>query len=222
MRDPKAILEALLFVAEEPLSLERLHTILGEYTKKEVQTALRELQDSYLSEGRGLQIIEVAGGFRLATRPELAPWILKLKQGKPTKLSRAAMETLAIIAYKQAITKAEIEAIRGVEVDGVLKTLLEKDLIRIVGRKKEAGRPILYGTSKTFLEYFGFKDLSELPSLKELEELVPQPTLTGVPVDQRDEGSPEGPLSVEDSFDPSPAIGDGGGAKEVDVVDPDC
>jgi len=222
MRDPKAILEALLFVAGEPLSLERLHTILEGYTKEEVQTALRELQDSYLNEGRGLQIVEVAGGFRLATRPELAPWILKLKQGKPAKLSRAAMETLAIIAYKQAITKAEIEAIRGVEVDGVLKTLLEKDLIRIVGRKKEAGRPILYGTSKTFLEYFGFKDLSELPSLKELEELVPQPTLPGVPVDQRNEGSPEGSLSVEGSFDLSPAIGDGGGAKEVDVVDPDC
>ncbi|MBI3988237.1 MAG: SMC-Scp complex subunit ScpB [candidate division NC10 bacterium] len=221
MRDPKAILEAVLFVAEEPLSLERLHGVLEEYTKKELETALRELQDSYLREGRGLQVIEVAGGFRLATRPELAPWILKLKQARPTRLSRAAMETLAIIAYKQAITKAEIEAIRGVEVDGVLRTLLEKDLVRIVGRKKEAGRPILYGTSKTFLEYFGFKDLSELPSLNELEELVPQPTLPGVQGDRQDESSPEGLLPAGGALDPSLVMGDGGATKEVGGVDPD-
>jgi len=221
MRDPKAILEAILFVAGEPLSLERLHTVLEEYTKKELQTAIHELQDSYLQEGRGLQVLEVAGGYRLATRPELAPWILKLRQARPTRLSRAAMETLAIVAYKQAITKAEIEAIRGVEVDGVLKTLLEKDLIRIVGRKKEAGRPMLYGTSKTFLEYFGFKDLSELPSLKELEELVPQPTLPGVQGNQREERSPEGMSPTGSALGPSLAMGDGGAAKEVGVVDPD-
>lgn len=117
--------------------------------------------------------MEVAGGYRLVTKPELAPWIQRLRGARPVKLSRAALETLAIIAYKQPITKPEIEAIRGVMIDGVLKTLAERDLVRILGRKPEVGRPILYGTSRAFLEYFGFKDLSELPSLKEIEALAP-------------------------------------------------
>ncbi|MFN3476436.1 MAG: SMC-Scp complex subunit ScpB [Candidatus Methylomirabilales bacterium] len=173
--DPKAIVEALLFVAEEPLSVERLQGILEGYGRKELVAFLKELQALYEQEGRGLRLYEVAGGYRLATRPELHPWVQKLKAAKPARLSRAALETLAVIAYRQPITRAEIEAIRGVAVDGVLKTLAEKDLIRIIGRKKEAGRPILYGTSKTFLEYFGFKDLSELPALRELEELVEEP-----------------------------------------------
>lgn len=177
--DPKPILEALLFAAERPLSLEKLQEVFEEYNRKDLKMLIHELQSLYEREGRGLQIIEVAGGYRLATRPELAPWVQKLKKAKPTRLSRAALETLAIIAYKQPITRAEIEAIRGVEVDGVLKTLIQKDLIRIVGRKKEVGRPILYGTSRTFLEYFGFKDLSELPTLKEIEELLPPPRPPG-------------------------------------------
>ena len=173
--DPKAIVEALLFVAEEPLSVERLKEILEGYGRKEIVALLQELQAFYEQEGRGLKLYEVAGGYRLATRPELHPWVQRLKAVRPTRLSRAALETLALIAYRQPITRAEIEAIRGVAVDGVLKTLAEKDLIRIVGRKKEVGRPILYGTSKAFLEYFGFKDLSELPALRELEELVAEP-----------------------------------------------
>jgi segregation and condensation protein B len=115
----------------------------------------------------------VAGGYRLVTKPELAPWVQRFRGTKPAKLSKAALETLAIIAYKQPITKPEIEAIRGVTIDGVLKTLVERDLIRILGRKPEVGRPILYGTSRDFLEYFGFKDLSELPTLKEIESLAP-------------------------------------------------
>lgn len=172
---PKAIVEALLFVAEEPLSVERLKEILEGYSRKEIVAFLQELQAFYEQEGRGLKLYEVAGGYRLATRPELHPWVQRLKAARPARLSRAALETLAIIAYRQPITRAEIEAIRGVAVDGVLKTLAEKDLIRIVGRKKEVGRPILYGTSKVFLEYFGFKDLSELPALRELEELVEEP-----------------------------------------------
>jgi segregation and condensation protein B len=114
----------------------------------------------------------VAGGYRLTTRPEAHPWIQRLQQVKPTRLSRAALETLAIIAYKQPITRAEIEAVRGVAVDGVMRTLLERGLIRMLGRKAEAGRPILYGTSQGFLEHFGFKDLGELPSLREIDELI--------------------------------------------------
>jgi segregation and condensation protein B len=134
---------------------------------------LADLQEKCRDRDRGVVVTEVAGGYRLTTKPEVAPWIQRLRGSKPARLSRAALETLAIIAYKQPITKPEVEVIRGVMVDGVLKTLVERDLVRILGRKAEVGRPILYGTSRSFLEYFGFKDLSELPTLKEIEALAP-------------------------------------------------
>lgn len=171
--DPLAILEALLFVSEAPLPLPRIEEVLDGRPRAEVSRLLADLQERCRQRDRGLLVVEVAGGYRLATKPELAPWIQRLRGSKPAKLSKAALETLAIIAYKQPITKPEIEAIRGVVVDGVLKTLVERDLIRILGRKPEVGRPILYGTSRSFLEYFGFKDLSELPTLKEIEALAP-------------------------------------------------
>src|SRR5574337_172219 len=170
---PLGILEALLFVSESPLSLERIEELLDGCSKAEVSRLLADLQDKYRQPERGIIVSEVAGGYRLTTKPEAAPWVQRLRGSKPTRLSRAALETLALIAYKQPITKPEIEAIRGVMVDGVLKTLVERDLVRILGRKPEVGRPILYGTSRSFLEYFGFKDLSELPTLKEIETLAP-------------------------------------------------
>jgi segregation and condensation protein B len=171
--EPVAILEAVLFTAETPVSLERMVEVLDGRSKAEIAGLIAQLQQRYREEDRGLALIEVAGGYRLATKSELAPWIQKFRGAKPAKLSKAALETLAIIAYKQPITKPEIEAIRGVMIDGVLKTLVERDLIRILGRKPEVGRPILYGTSRDFLEYFGFRDLSELPTLKEIESLAP-------------------------------------------------
>lgn len=158
------ILEALLFVSEAPLSLERIEELFEGCSKAEAGRLLTELQDKYRQPEHGVMISEVAGGYRLTTKPETAPWIQRLRGSKPARLSRPALETLALIAYKQPITKAEIETIRGVMVDGVLKTLVERDLVRILGRKPEVGRPILYGTSRSFLEYFGFKDLSELPT----------------------------------------------------------
>jgi segregation and condensation protein B len=169
---PLGILEALLFVSESPLSLERIEELLDGCSKAEVSRLLADLQDKYRQPERGMIVSEVAGGYRLTTKPEAAPWVQRLLGSKPTRLSRAALETLALIAYKQPITKPEIETIRGVMVDGVLKTLVERDLVRILGRKPEVGRPILYGTSRSFLEYFGFKDLSELPTLKEIETLA--------------------------------------------------
>ena len=171
--DPLAILEALLFVSEAPLPVERIKEVCDGRSKAEVTRLLAALQERYRHDDRGLLLIEVAGGYRLVTKPELAPWVQRLRGTKPTKLSKAALETLAIIAYKQPITKPEIETIRGVMIDGVLKALVERDLIRILGRKPEVGRPILYGTSRDFLEYFGFKDLSDLPTLKEIEALAP-------------------------------------------------
>jgi len=168
-----AILEALLFVSEAPTPLEQIEEVLEGHSKAEVARLLADLQERCRREDRGVCLVEVAGGYRLVTKPELAPWVQRLRGSKPVRLSRAALETLAIIAYKQPITKPEVEAIRGVMIDGVLKTLVERDLIRVLGRKPEVGRPMLYGTSRAFLEYFGFKDLSELPTLKEIEALAP-------------------------------------------------
>ena len=174
--DPLAILEALVFVADAPLPLGRIEEVFDGRSRAEITPLVAALQERYRQDDRGVLLIEVAGGYRLVTKPELAPWIQRLRGTKPTKLSKAALETLAIIAYKQPITKPEIETIRGVMIDGVMKTLVERDLIRILGRKPEVGRPILYGTSRDFLEYFGFKDLSELPTLKEIELLAPNVT----------------------------------------------
>ncbi len=171
-RELEAILEALLFVAHEPLSLDRLCALVGDVKNAEVAQALGRLREALERGGRGLQLIEVAGGYRLATKAEYAPWIRRLEKSKTApKLSRSALEALAIIAYKQPIVRAEIEEIRGVETSGVLRTLLERKLVRIVGRKDVPGRPIMYGTTKFFLEHFGLRDLSELPPLKEFKEL---------------------------------------------------
>ena len=167
-----AILEALLFVADEPLHLDQIAGIFGDRTPDEVRCLVEALNGRYTGEASGLQVQEMAGGLRLTTRPDLASWVQKLNRVRPARLSRAALETLAVIAYRQPLTKAEVEGVRGVSADGVLRTLLERDLIRIVGRKPEAGRPILYGTARTFLEHFGFKDLTDLPTLREIEDLL--------------------------------------------------
>jgi len=189
--DRQAAIEAVLFVAEEPLMLAKLQEILGDEDPAATEASVRALALTLEGPSRGLMVQEVAGGFRLATRAEAAPWIQKLQQVKPAKLSRAALETLAIIAYKQPITRAEIEAIRGVAVDGVMRTLLERGLVRMLGRKAEPGRPILYGTSGEFLEHFGFKDLGDLPTLREIDELIGA---------QKPEG---GPPPTERPADPS-------------------
>lgn len=174
-QDHLAILEALLFASPDPLSVEHLHLILGDVEKEGIVRSLHSLQEAYEKNGSGLTIVQVAGGFRMSTRPDLHPWLGRLARTRPTKLSRPALETLAIIAYRQPITKAEVESIRGVLVDGVVKTLMERDLIRVLGRKREVGRPLLYGTTRKFLEYFGFQDITELPSTQEIEALIPPP-----------------------------------------------
>ncbi|TLY34523.1 MAG: SMC-Scp complex subunit ScpB, partial [Nitrospirae bacterium] len=148
----KGILEAILFVSGEPLSVDRMLGVVEGVAREELMSALRALQADYAAEGRGLQLIEVAGGFQIATRPDCAPWIKRLERAKEgARLSRSAMETLAIVAYKQPAVRAEIEQIRGVDSAGVLKTLLERRLVRIVGRKDAPGRPIMYGTTRQFL-----------------------------------------------------------------------
>ncbi|MEE8613420.1 MAG: SMC-Scp complex subunit ScpB, partial [Nitrospirales bacterium] len=160
----KGVLEALLYVSHEPLILDKLTMVIGGTPKLVVHNAMRALQQDYDQEGRGLRIAEVAGGYIMVTRPDCAPWITRLQKVKASsKVSRSALETLAMIAYKQPIVRAEIEQIRGVESAGVLRTLLDQKLIRIVGRKDLPGRPMMYGTSRIFLQRFGLRDLRDLP-----------------------------------------------------------
>jgi len=169
----KGILEAILFVSGEPLSVDRMLGVVEGVSRAELVSALEALQGDYAAEGRGLQLVEVAGGFQIATRPDCATWIKRLERTKEgARLSRSAMETLAIVAYKQPVVRAEIEQIRGVDSAAVLKTLLERRLVRIVGRRDAPGRPILYGTTRQFLQAFGLKDLKDLPALRDITELM--------------------------------------------------
>ncbi len=180
----KGILEALLFVSHEPLSVDRLVAVLGRVSKAEVVEALRCLGADYNQAGRSLQLVELAGGFRIVTRSDVAPWVKRLDKVKAApKLSRSALESLAIVAYKQPIVRAEVEEIRGVETSSVLRTLLERKLVRMMGRMDVPGRPILYGTTKYFLEHFGLRDLSELPPLREFKELG-ESMQTSLPVEE--------------------------------------
>ncbi|MEW6515283.1 MAG: SMC-Scp complex subunit ScpB [candidate division FCPU426 bacterium] len=169
----KAVIECLLFVSDKPLSLGTLQGLLEDVDRRTLLAALDELKADYDQGHRAFQLVEIAEGYQLATRVQYAPWIRKLyKSRASSKLSRAALETLAIVAYRQPITKAEIEDIRGVSADSVVNMLLERKLIRIVGRKEVVGRPMLYGTTKEFLHYFGLKDLNDMPMLKDLEDIL--------------------------------------------------
>jgi segregation and condensation protein B len=165
-------LEALLFSSDQPLPVALLSDAL-ETPPEDVIVALHGLERAYAERGAGLQVREIAGGWMIVTAPDCSEWVARLLRGKKKmRLSRAALETLAIIAYKQPVTKSEVEAIRGVDSTGVLATLLERNLVTIRGRSKVVGRPLLYGTTPEFLDYFGLRELSELPRPEELRALV--------------------------------------------------
>lgn len=167
----KTIIEGLLFVAEEPLSLEKISAVTESASRERIQKVLDELETEYEEMDRAYLLARVAGGYQFRTRPELSSYILRLKKKSPTRLSRAALESLAVIAYRQPILRAEIEKIRGVDVGGILRTLIEKGLVRVAGRKDLPGRPMIYGTTRKFLETFDLPSLEALPSLEELESL---------------------------------------------------
>ncbi|MBN1958161.1 MAG: SMC-Scp complex subunit ScpB [Desulfuromonadales bacterium] len=171
----KQLVEACIFAAETPLTLDRLCSIL-EAPRGDVRSALEALHQDYADEQRGFYLAEIADGYQFRTPAELAPFLRKLKKERATKFSRAAMETLAIIAYRQPITRAEIEYLRGVDSGGVMKTLLDKNLLRLLGKKDVPGRPLMYGTSRHFLELFGLRSLNDLPTLKEFSALDPELT----------------------------------------------
>jgi segregation and condensation protein B len=164
--EAKRIIEALLFVSGQPFMHKRLTEILPDCSSEQIRTCIQTLNQEYAASQRAFQIQEVAGGYQFVTQPDLAPWIKRaLQSPKPDAVSIAAMETLAIIAYRQPVTKAEIEAIRGVDVTASLDTLLEKRFVRITGRKDSPGRPFLYGTTSEFLRHFGLKSIEALPSI---------------------------------------------------------
>lgn len=197
MEDPhlKAILEALLFVSGSPLSLERMKEIVGGVNKRDLQRLLDEMAEEYRRGERGFSLVEVAEGFQFRTRTEHAEWVRKLMKIKTSALSQPALETLAIIAYRQPVVRGDIEKVRGVDSGGVLRTLLEKKLVKIIGKKDVPGKPLVYGTSKRFLEVFGLKDLSELPTLKELDSLGPASMEGVLPLEEEEKR--EAPAVIE-------------------------
>jgi segregation and condensation protein B len=169
----RAVVEALIFVSPTPLTARELGKVLPAVPKDEWLAAIEELRADYGRDGRGLQLVEVAGGFQITTRPEHNDYVRELLDPRsPSRLSIQALETLSVIAYKQPVTLPEVIELRGVKSGGVLKTLLEKRLIKIVGRKEVVGRPMLYGTTKDFLLHFGLKDLGELPRIEEFAEVL--------------------------------------------------
>lgn len=168
----KAIVEALIFASPEPLTMKALLKLLDTEPKEEVVAAVEALKQQYDTPG-GLQLVEVAGGYQIVTRPELHEWVRRLFHERTTqKLSVPALETLAVIAYKQPVTAPEVAEIRGVNASGVIGTLVERRLVKIVGRKQVVGRPFLYGTTREFLERFGLNDLGDLPKVEDMSELM--------------------------------------------------
>jgi segregation and condensation protein B len=168
----KAILEALIFASPEPLTPKAMFKLLDTEPKEDVLAALAALKDDYNRPG-GLQLVEVAGGFQIATRPDLHDWVRRLFHERTTqRLTVQGLETLAVIAYRQPITALEIAEVRGVNTSGVLNTLLERHLVKIVGRKQVVGRPFLYATTKEFLIRFGLNDLADLPKVEDMAEAL--------------------------------------------------
>jgi segregation and condensation protein B len=192
----QSIVESLIFVADKPLSLQGLGELLGENDLGAVRAALAALEDHYAS--RGIQLHQVAGGYQFRSNPQHASWVQKLLAQKPVRLSRQLLETLAIVSYRQPITRPEIDDIRGVDSGGTLKTLMERALVRILGKKEEPGRPMLYGTTKEFLEFFNLRDLKDLPSLREFHELSDEHRAQ---VEALESAAPEGTVETQAEAD---------------------
>ncbi|MEI6126201.1 MAG: SMC-Scp complex subunit ScpB [Pseudomonadota bacterium] len=170
------IIDALIFASDAPLSIQKIKQILDDdeherVTLKDLREAIEDINKDNKTQQRGFYLQEVAGGYQFRTRPNYAQWVKKLKKSKPFRLTQSTLETLAIIAYKQPLIRAEIDKIRGVDSGGVIKNLLERNLIKLVGRKNIPGRPFLLGTTNRFLEVFGLEKLADMPSLKEFDSL---------------------------------------------------
>ena len=181
----KGAIEALLLASEKPLTLEQIRLALDSADSNEVAKLIEEMKSEYVAENRGIRIAEIAGGFQMITAAQFAPFLKKLFKDRHTeRLSKPALETLAIIAYKQPLTRNEIELLRNVNVDGVMKSLLDKNLIRISGRKKSPGRPCVYGTTRQFMEHFGLKSLQDLPKIEEFSALAEKKDLVEIELEE--------------------------------------
>jgi segregation and condensation protein B len=188
--DIKPVLESLFFVSDSPIRLETLVEILPESSKEAILEGIRQIQAEYGDPSKGIELTEIAGGYQFRTKPGWAEWVNRLKKAKAVKLSQAALETLAIVAYRQPVIRPAIEEIRGVDSGSVLHTLLERGLVKVMGRKELPGRPIVYGTSKAFLELFSLNSLSDLPRLQEIQPLPAPEEISSQEIPPR-EMSPE-------------------------------
>jgi segregation and condensation protein B len=169
----KSIIECMIFVSENPITLNELTAVLDDSDRKQITEAIEELKQDYEKSGHSFILSEVAGGYQLRTRPEFAGWVRRLLKERPTRLSRSALEVLAIISYKQPITRAGVEQLRGVDSSGTLRNLIERHFVKVIARDESAvGRPFLYGTTAEFLESFGLNSLADLPQLGEMEEIA--------------------------------------------------
>jgi segregation and condensation protein B len=196
------ILESIIFTAESTVSVDRLRDILPEFERDDIKNALDELAVFHESRGGGLVLVEVAGGWQFRTHPDYQQYVVRQAKVKASKFSQSALETLAILAYRQPITRAEVEHLRGVDCGAVLKSLLDKRLVKILGKKDIPGRPLIYGTSREFLEVFGLKDLKSLPTLKEIQ------ALDDVPQYERQEELPLGQDNDPPDEDTTPSLFD--------------
>jgi segregation and condensation protein B len=195
----KRIVEALVLASREPISATRIADIVPRCTPSEVKELVKELELEYERHDRAFEIWEVGGGYQIRTRPAYAGYLRQLQREHSFRLSRAAMETLAVVAYKQPVTRAEIENVRGVDVGAVIRSLVERKLVRIAGHREVPGRPLLYATTKRFLEVFGFSRLEDLPTLREIDELV----LPGMGSDAETDETTSAPVAEEGALAPA-------------------
>ena len=193
----KGVIEALLFVNEKPVTLEQMKKVLGTVNIAEIKKTIQLLKEEYEQRNSGVTIVEIAGGYQMLSNPQYASYIRNFYTTKhKEKLSKPALESIAIVAYKQPVTRSDIELIRGVNSDGVITHLLEKELIKVVGRKDIPGRPYLYGTTRQFLEYFGLKSLENLPKLEEFPTLQPPQELESSLTEGQKENSTDEPNTI--------------------------
>ncbi len=226
MDDIKNIIESLLFVADEPLSIDRFKNIIGQVQTNEIRQALEELEADYEARQGGFYLNQVAGGYQIRTRSEYMQWIKRLLQPKPLRLSKAALETLAIIAYKQPVIRSDVEHIRGVDCGGVLRVLFERKFIRVLGRREIPGRPLIYATTKRFLEVFDLKNLKDLPTPKEIEEfgsaLSENMDATADDAQREPESSPEeAPETPLETVESEPSVENLQASTGMDQANPD-
>ncbi len=203
------VVESILLAADRPVSVEELDRVLMSPGIEAITLALRNVQDRLRAGPGGVRLVQIAKGWQLRTDPRAAPWVAAFRGGRPLRLSRAALETLTVVAYRQPVTRAEVEDLRGVDAGGVMRMLVDHELIEVMGRKEDAGRPMLYGTTARFLEVFGLRDLSDLPTLRDLAgnqphdaRLGPEPTVAEVGQDDEPQAPLRSPPTMLRPVDP--------------------